>query len=387
MSHVDEGALHAYLDGALDEYPAAEADRIRSHLDACAECAGRLEEERRVRGDAHAILALASPEVEPPGFEELKAYVERTRPVRSPASARLWRLGWAASVVLALGTGWLVRGQTAQRGLMTSPPPATEEFAESDRTAGAAKASSAGGAVAEDLDAVAEVPAEVAGRTDFADRQVARSEPGLAENEVASVVVPAAAPAPVPTLMAEAEVSPPSPAEGVSDRAAGLDAAAPTEMVALSVTPVAQAGVGASAPADVTPSREESSRARAESPVAVTSAMERSAAPARRLAADDEVIDPSVPSLVVPGLEVVSVTNLGLGTTASGVHVVQRLATGALVDIWHLEPEVDRDVLPAHPAEVEEVAELTENGWIVIRGATTQDELARLLAFLRPAGT
>lgn len=380
MSHVDEGALHAYLDGALDEYPAAEADRIRSHLDACAECAGRLEEERRVRGDAHAILALASPEVELPGFEELKAYVERTRPVRSPASARLWRLGWAASVVLALGTGWLVRGQTAQRGLMTSPRPATEEFAESDRTAGAAKASSAGGAVAE-------VPAEVAGRTDFADRQVARSEPGLVENEVASVVVPAAAPAPVPTLMAEAEVSPPSPAEAVSDRAAGLDATASAEVVALAVTPVAQAGVGASAPADVTPSREESSRARAESPVAVTSAMERSGAPARRLADDDEVIDPSVPSLVVPGLEVVSVTNLGLGTTASGVHVVQRLATGALVDIWHLEPEVDRDVLPAHPAEVEEVAELTENGWIVIRGATTQDELARLLAFLRPAGT
>ena len=25
MSHVDEGALHAYLDGALDEYPPAEA--------------------------------------------------------------------------------------------------------------------------------------------------------------------------------------------------------------------------------------------------------------------------------------------------------------------------------------------------------------------------
>ena len=46
MSHVDEGALHAYLDGALDEYPAAEGRRVREHLDLCPECAERLEVER-----------------------------------------------------------------------------------------------------------------------------------------------------------------------------------------------------------------------------------------------------------------------------------------------------------------------------------------------------
>ena len=42
MSHIDEGALHAYLDGALDSYPAAEATRIREHLESCAACAARL---------------------------------------------------------------------------------------------------------------------------------------------------------------------------------------------------------------------------------------------------------------------------------------------------------------------------------------------------------
>ena len=33
MSHVDDGALHAYLDGALEEYPIAEARRVREHLE------------------------------------------------------------------------------------------------------------------------------------------------------------------------------------------------------------------------------------------------------------------------------------------------------------------------------------------------------------------
>jgi hypothetical protein len=43
-------------------------------------------------------------------------------------------------------------------------------------------------------------------------------------------------------------------------------------------------------------------------------------------------------------------------------------------------------VLPARPGGVEEVAERTEAGWIVIRGATTADELSGLLASLRSAG-
>ena len=73
MSHVDKGELHAYLDGALDEYPAAEAERIREHVDQCAQCAISLEAERRVRMDAQAILGLAAPEVDMPSLEELRA--------------------------------------------------------------------------------------------------------------------------------------------------------------------------------------------------------------------------------------------------------------------------------------------------------------------------
>ncbi|MBM4185483.1 MAG: hypothetical protein FJ207_14905, partial [Gemmatimonadetes bacterium] len=114
MSHVDEGALHAYLDGALDEYPAAEARRIREHVETCAMCMERLAEERKVREDANAILGLAAPQVEVPTFEELRAYVVRTtKAERSTMSVRLYRMSWAASVVLALGTGWMLRGGEA----------------------------------------------------------------------------------------------------------------------------------------------------------------------------------------------------------------------------------------------------------------------------------
>ena len=76
MSHVREGDLHAYLDGALEEYPVHEAERIRSHLEECGECMARLEEERAerrepaVEGEVQAGLLeeeRASPRVPPGG--------------------------------------------------------------------------------------------------------------------------------------------------------------------------------------------------------------------------------------------------------------------------------------------------------------------------------
>ena len=66
MSHISKGALHAYLDGALDEYPSNEAEAIRQHLDACIECAARLDVERGIRDDASAILAGTAPLIEMP---------------------------------------------------------------------------------------------------------------------------------------------------------------------------------------------------------------------------------------------------------------------------------------------------------------------------------
>ncbi len=104
MSHADEGTLHAYLDGELTP---VEVTGLEQHLAACAPCRGRLEEARALIARAQRLLAQA----EPP--------TEATAPRRVPAAAgsrmarplpRWLPLAWAASVLLALGGGWLAHG-------------------------------------------------------------------------------------------------------------------------------------------------------------------------------------------------------------------------------------------------------------------------------------
>jgi anti-sigma factor RsiW len=96
MSHVDDGALHAYLDGEL--LPVERA-RLETHVAECPACRTRLEEERALVQRASGLLGLAQPpERAVPPLHQLRR-------------ARLaWRLrvpiAWAASVVLALGLGY-----------------------------------------------------------------------------------------------------------------------------------------------------------------------------------------------------------------------------------------------------------------------------------------
>jgi len=113
MSHLDEGVLHSLLDGELDESARQAAE---THLATCAEC-------RRDYEEAKGLLA---------GADELIAAVElppRTRPRTVPDSRGVrptgplfsWRtVAWAASVVLAVGLGWLARPYR-----MPSPMPAS----------------------------------------------------------------------------------------------------------------------------------------------------------------------------------------------------------------------------------------------------------------------
>jgi len=101
MSHVDDGALHAYLDGEL---PPVERVRLEAHVAECAPCRTRLDEERALIERASGLLGLAQPP-------------ERAMPplhqLRRPRLA--WRLrvpiAWAASVVLALGLGYYIGGE------------------------------------------------------------------------------------------------------------------------------------------------------------------------------------------------------------------------------------------------------------------------------------
>jgi len=107
MSHVDDGLLHAYLDGELSP---AEAQGVDAHLAQCSECRRRLEEERALIARAAELLALAAPpDRELPPF--------RAGDVKPPT--RLWwqvrlPLAWAATVALALGIGTYL-GRDVQR--------------------------------------------------------------------------------------------------------------------------------------------------------------------------------------------------------------------------------------------------------------------------------
>ena len=105
MSHVDEGTLHAYLDGEL---PVAETARLEAHLAGCAACRERLDEERALIARAGELLALAAPpapeRAAPPLHELRHPRLWWRRWARTP-------LAWAATVMLALATGWYLRGE------------------------------------------------------------------------------------------------------------------------------------------------------------------------------------------------------------------------------------------------------------------------------------
>ncbi len=100
MQHADDGTLHAYLDGALTS---VELGALEAHLAECDACRARLAEERALIERAHGLLARAAPpEAELPPWRHGDAV--RRRPRSGP---RWIPLAWAASVLVALGTGWM----------------------------------------------------------------------------------------------------------------------------------------------------------------------------------------------------------------------------------------------------------------------------------------
>src|SRR5690348_16370658 len=101
VSHVDEGTLHAYLDGELS---GAERAQLESHLAGCTACRDRLTEERGLIERADRLLTLA----------ELPAgHTHRPAPAPVQSLRRRPRFvvpaAWAASIALAFLTGWLLR--------------------------------------------------------------------------------------------------------------------------------------------------------------------------------------------------------------------------------------------------------------------------------------
>ena len=112
MPHIEEGQLHALLDGAY-RHDSAEAAGIRSHLSGCADCRALLEAERSVRDRANELLDFARPlPDDTPPFEVI---LERAKSNRKPLLFPPARLAWAASIALAVGLGWFSRDLVSRR--------------------------------------------------------------------------------------------------------------------------------------------------------------------------------------------------------------------------------------------------------------------------------
>lgn len=120
MRHVTDGELHAFLDGSLDLLPDGRGSEVRDHISGCSVCRERLQDEEVVRARVQDILnGPAVPEIALPTFEELReraaapgppspdADGEETKPTRYRGPLRGTPLAWAATIVVALGVGWM----------------------------------------------------------------------------------------------------------------------------------------------------------------------------------------------------------------------------------------------------------------------------------------
>jgi hypothetical protein len=127
MPHISEGQLHAWIDGAIPE--GSEDERaVRLHVETCADCAARLDAARALRDEAGRILASVAPRGSAPSFEQIRQQAQAESDELQPSGSGTgagrvrvgWlspqRLGWAATIALALGAGWIGRAVLEEKG-------------------------------------------------------------------------------------------------------------------------------------------------------------------------------------------------------------------------------------------------------------------------------
>jgi len=111
MPHMDEGRLQAWLDGRRGGLSQTERDEIGAHVASCEACADRVAELRGTDAASRDLLgALAEAEPAMPDFSDV---VARSRSLDSPTrksgtpARRRFPIQWAASIVVAVGVGWM----------------------------------------------------------------------------------------------------------------------------------------------------------------------------------------------------------------------------------------------------------------------------------------
>jgi hypothetical protein len=147
MLHLDEGTLHALLDGELD---LSEVSEIQMHLGTCVACGSRLQEVKQVLAEADRLVGAV--EVPAGGAPRQRAEPPRMAPPSRPplrepeawdetpvllvpdpleqARRNRWRRGlkWAAAIVVVLGAGRILGSMlgpsypTAERDLTSASP-------------------------------------------------------------------------------------------------------------------------------------------------------------------------------------------------------------------------------------------------------------------------
>ena len=199
MSHVDDGRLHAFLDGECGE---RERQRIEQHLAACDVCRERLEEAKALERRASELMATLEPDpVHAPSWREIE---ERAAARARARPHRYWlrpSLASAAVIAIAFGLGWLSRSyvpgapnlaRPAERNAeMTADAPSEQPLAQDERPAEAEQEAPAARRVESPAEAAAPEPAAaqnrepasgLAAEADEADQKAAgRSREELAE--------------------------------------------------------------------------------------------------------------------------------------------------------------------------------------------------------------
>ncbi len=219
MSHVDEGTLHAYLDGEL---PPAERTALETHLADCATCRATLTEERTLRERASAVLGSARPAERPaPPLEQL-----RREPKRSP-----WRVrrsfAWAASIALALGLGYSLRTPSASAPVQIPAEP----VAVAQNRAASTQEEKAQSQVQPHVQAKARRPPNDRPAAPAADEFVARDTPRADSAAHVAIRVRGAAVAPATPRLADSISGDASAVSGALARAERDRAAAPSLFV------------------------------------------------------------------------------------------------------------------------------------------------------------
>jgi anti-sigma factor RsiW len=160
MSHLDEGTLHALLDGELD---IAEISEIQKHLGSCVACGSRLQEVKQVLAEADRLVGAMelpagtsrarsepAPAPPPPSFRDREAPSWEAPPVLlvpdpidPNVRRRRWLRGlrWAAVLAVVVYGGKLIGGAMApshpvlpERDLTSAAPAVPPAVASAEET-------------------------------------------------------------------------------------------------------------------------------------------------------------------------------------------------------------------------------------------------------------